>query len=146
MLSAPKLAWWIAGGAALLLVVLLLVRRPGATPTRRVDADSALVGWPPLPRRVTVEVLNASGLDGFARVGMARLRRVGLDVVSTGNATASQRAAGTTVVLVRRGDTTGTGRVLAAYPKASVRDEPSSTPLVDLTVVLGSDVVKRETP
>jgi hypothetical protein len=27
-----------------------------------------------------------------------------------------------------------------------IRDEPSSTPLVDLTVVLGTDAVKREAP
>ena len=99
-----------------------------------------------VPRRVTVEVLNASGVDGLARVGMARLRRVGLDVVGTGNATAAQREAGVTMVLIRRGDSTGGGRVLAAYPKAMVRDEPSSTPLVDLTMVLGSDVVKRRKP
>lgn len=145
MTDLPKVTWWIGGAVALVALVALAVWRPGASAPRAVDVDSALVGLPPLPRRVTVEVLNASGIDGFARVGMARLRRVGLDVVSTGNATAAQRAAGVTVVLVRRGDTTGTGRVLAAYPKASVRDEPASAPLVDLTVVLGTDAVKKGT-
>lgn len=146
MRDVPKLAWWIGGAVAVLLVAFLLVGRPRASTPQSLDADSALVGLAPLPRRVTVEVLNASGIDGFARIGMARLRRVGLDVVGTGNATAAQRAAGVTVVLVRRGDTTGVGRVLVAYPKAAVRDEASATPLVDLTLVLGSDVVKREKP
>lgn len=148
MLTVPKLAWWIGGAVALLASALLLILRPGASAPRAVDLDSAMVGLPPLSRRVTVEVLNASGVEGLARIGMARLRRVGLDVVGTGNATAAQREAGATVVLVRRGDTTGTGRVLTAYPRAVVRDEPATTPLVDLTVVLGTDAVKpkKETP
>ena len=50
------------------------------------------------------------------------------------------------MVLIRRRDSTGVGRVLAAYPEAIVRDEPSATPLVDLTMVLGRDVVKRGKP
>jgi|CXWL01.1.fsa_nt_gi hypothetical protein len=144
MLNPPKLVWWVAGAIVLVTLVGLSIWRPGAPAPHAVDIDSALVGLPPLPRRVTVEVLNASGIDGFARVGMARLRRVGLDVVGTGNATAAQREAGVTVILIRRGDTTGAGRVLAAYPKAAIRDEPSNLPLVDLTVILGTDVVKRE--
>ncbi|MBP6443422.1 MAG: LytR C-terminal domain-containing protein [Gemmatimonadales bacterium] len=146
MLSVPPRAWWIGGGALVVAVVVFALSRGGPAAPKGVDVDSALVGLPPLPRRVTVEVLNASGVDGLARVGMARLRRVGLDVVGTGNATAAQREAGVTMVLIRRGDSTGVGRVLAAYPKAMVRDEPSSTPLVDLTMVLGSDVVKRRKP
>ncbi|MBL0178065.1 MAG: LytR C-terminal domain-containing protein [Gemmatimonadetes bacterium] len=142
----PKLALWSGGGALLVIVVVFALRRSGTDAPKGVDADSALVGLPPLPRRVTVEVLNASGVDGLARVGMARLRRVGLDVVGTGNATAAQREAGVTMVLIRRRDSTGVGRILAAYPKALVRDDPSSTPLVDLTMVLGRDVVKRGKP
>lgn len=146
MLTVPKAGWWVAGGAVALALVVFAVRRAGTTTPQGVEVDSGLVALPPLARRVTVEVLNASGVDGLARVGMARLRRVGLDVVGTGNATAAQREAGATLVLVRRGDSTGAGRVLAAYPKAVIRDEPSSTPLVDLTVVLGTDAVKREAP
>jgi hypothetical protein len=146
MLNVPKLALWSGGGALLVIVVVFALRRSGTDAPKGVDADSALVGLPPLPRRVTVEVLNASGVDGLARVGMARLRRVGLDVVGTGNATAAQREAGVTMVLIRRRDSTGVGRILAAYPKALVRDDPSSTPLVDLTMVLGRDVVKRGKP
>ena len=143
MLTLPRRAWWIAGVAAVLVVTLLILLRPGGAPARRgVDLDSVVAELPPLSRRVTVEVLNASGVEGLARVGMARLRRVGLDVVGTGNATAAQREAGATVVLVRRGDSTGAGRVLTAYPKAIIRDEPATTPLVDLTVVLGTDAVK----
>jgi hypothetical protein len=148
MLTVPKAGWWVAGGGAVALALLVFaVRRAGtATPPQARGVDSGLVALPPLARRVTVEVLNASGVDGLARVGMVRLRLVGLDVVGTGNATTAQREAGATLVLVRRGDSTGAGRVLAAYPKAVIRNEPSPTPLVDLTVVLGPDAVKRETP
>ncbi len=146
MMTPPKGVWWIAGGAVLLALVAFALRRSAPAPSTRLDADSALVGLPPMARRVTVEVLNASGVDGLARVGMARLRRVGLDVVGTGNATAAQREAGVTLVLIRRGDSTGAGRVLVAYPKATIRVEPSSTPLVDLTVVLGTDAVPRKAP
>ncbi|MEI2721391.1 MAG: LytR C-terminal domain-containing protein [Gemmatimonadales bacterium] len=144
MLTVPRLAWWIGGGVALVAVAALVILRPKASAPRAADLDSAIVGLPPLTRRVTVEVLNASGVEGLARVGMARLRRVGLDVVGTGNATAAQREAGATVVLVRRHDTTGAGRVLTAYPKATIREEPSATPLVDLTVVLGTDAVTKK--
>jgi hypothetical protein len=95
---------------------------------------------PPLPHRVTVQVLNGTRVGQLAAsVGMGELRRLGLDVVSSGNATAAQREAGVTLVLVRRGDTTGVGRILARFPKAIVRDEPMPSLLVDLTVVLGPD-------
>ena len=83
MLNVPKLALWSGGGALLVIVVVFALRRSGTDAPKGVDADSALVGLPPLPRRVTVEVLNASGVDGLARVGMARLRRVGLDEVDS---------------------------------------------------------------
>jgi len=94
----------------------------------------------PLPHRVLVQVLNGTRVGQLAAsVGMSELRRLGLDVVSSGNATAAQREAGTTLVLVRRGDTTGVGRILERFPKAIVRDEPMPSLLVDLTVVLGPD-------
>lgn len=133
--------WRLAGAVLLLVAVTLWLRRP-AKLARGAAAPlpDAAIDLPALPRRVTVQVLNGTRIPRLAAaLGMGQLRRVGLDVVSSGDATDEQRAAGVTLVLVRRGDTTGVGRVLLLYPKAVVRDEPRATLLVDLTVVLGPD-------
>lgn len=133
--------WHVAGVVMLCLALGLWLRRPAklAVAVEGPIADVAM-DLPALPRRVTVQVLNGTRIPRLAAaLGMPQLRRVGLDVVSSGDATDEQRAAGVTLVLVRRGDTTGVGRVLMLYPKAVVRDEPRATLLVDLTVVLGPD-------
>ncbi|MDX2260834.1 MAG: LytR C-terminal domain-containing protein [Gemmatimonadales bacterium] len=133
--------WHLAGAAVLLVVAALWWRRPAKLAQAAVGPlPEAAMDLPALPRRVTVQVLNGTRIPRLAAaLGMPQLRRVGLDVVSSGDATDEQRAAGVTLVLVRRGDTTGVGRVLLLYPKAVVRDEPRATLLVDLTVVLGPD-------
>lgn len=92
-----------------------------------------------LPRKVTVEVLNSGGNVGAARLGMLALRRARLDVVSFGNADSAQSGRIRNQVLVRRGDTTGVGRVIEALGTADVIDAPDSTRLVDLTVLLGKE-------
>jgi len=92
-----------------------------------------------LPRKVTVEVLNSGGNVGAARLGMLILRRARLDVVSFGNADSAQSGRLRNQVLVRRGDTTGVGRVIEALGAAEVIDAPDSTRLVDLTVLLGKE-------
>src|SRR5260370_16712696 len=50
---------------------------------------------------ITVEVLNASGRVGNARVGTRILREAGFDVVYFGNA--SERGLDSTPIIVRRG-------------------------------------------
>jgi hypothetical protein len=92
-----------------------------------------------LPRKVTVEVLNSGGNVGAARLGMLLLRRARLDVVNFGNADSAQSGRIRNQVLVRRGDTTGVGRVIEALGAAEVIDAPDSTRLVDLTVLLGKE-------
>ena len=92
----------------------------------------------PLPRRVTVEVLNAGGMPGAARVTAQLLREHGLDVVFLDNARARGRASDTSVILVRRGDSTGAGRVVEVLGPTPIIDAPDSTRLVDLTVRLGT--------
>jgi len=53
-------------------------------------------------RRVTVEVLNASGRSGLARSGVRVLRQAGIDVVSFGNAPAAVGTLDSTRIVVRR--------------------------------------------
>lgn len=133
--------WRLAGAVLVLVAVTLWLRRPAKVVETAVGPlPAAALNLPALPRRVTVQVLNGTRIPRLvAALGMPQLRGVGLDVVSSGDATDQQREAGVTLVLVRRGDTTGVGRVLLLYPKAVVRDEPRATLLVDLTVVLGPD-------
>lgn len=122
-----------ACGATLLVLMLAACTRhssggPGATTVRRE-----------LPHRVTVEVLNSGGNVGAARVGMLLLRNAGLDVVSVGNADSAQAGRARNQVLVRRGDTTGVGRVLEALGTAQILVLPDSARMVDLTVLLGKE-------
>jgi LytR cell envelope-related transcriptional attenuator len=115
-------------------------------------AGRATPSWPPLPHRVTVEVLNAGHVSGAGRVATEWLRQAGLDVVYLDNADSSelarvtrrlpdddsvQRLAMRSVVVIRTADSTGAGRaaeVLGNVPIAAIAD---STRLVDLTVLLG---------
>src|SRR2546426_990337 len=53
-------------------------------------------------RRVTVEVLNASGRGGLARSGARVLRQAGIDVLSFGNAPAAVGTLDSTRIVVRR--------------------------------------------
>jgi hypothetical protein len=136
--STPR-AKTVALAAGLLAGAALLFWWSRPSPPGAVLAPE-VAELPALPHRVTVQVLNGTRVGQLAAsVGMGELRRLGLDVVSSGNATTAQREAGATLILVRRGDTTGVGRILARFPKAIVRDEPMPSLLVDLTVVLGPD-------
>lgn len=123
----------VVGSGVLALAVLLLVRQP----ERAVVAQNP-VTRPALPRRVTVEVLNAGGVAGYARDATLALREGGLDVVFFGNA--PPRLRDTTLVrhrvLVRRGDTLGVGRIREVLGEITVVEEPDATRLVDLTVLL----------
>ena len=48
-------------------------------------------------------------------------------------------------VLVRRGDTTGVGRIIEAIGPAVVTDAPDRGREVDLTLLVGSDYLRRAT-
>ena len=94
-----------------------------------------------LPHRVMVEVLNAGGPPGSARAGMLLLRRARLDVVLFGNAGPGLAHRSRNEVLIRRGDTTGVGRIVAVLGGADVIEAPDSASMVDLTVLLGRQFV-----
>lgn len=146
MNRVPRWPWLAAALSIVVVAAVLWLRRPGPALVAMADADSSLSALPPLPRRVTVEVLNGSGIAGLARTGTVRLRRLGLDVVAYGGADSSQRAAGATLILVRRGDTAGLGRILSLYPQAEWRHARLESRLVDLTLVLGADAAPRMVP
>ena len=133
-------ARWLVAGGVTLVALLLLGRRWVADGA--VDAAQAVArDWPPLDRHVVVEVLNAGGKAGAARDASLRLRKGGLDVVYWGNAREADRdtAPRRPRILVRRGDTAGTGRVQEVLGAAEVVDAPDSIPLVDLTIQVWRD-------
>ncbi|HEY3935249.1 MAG TPA: LytR C-terminal domain-containing protein [Gemmatimonadales bacterium] len=106
--------------------------RPAAP--RSVAANSVPDSFP----HVTVEVLNATKTPGLALAATLRLRHLRLDVVYYGNADSGHGTRSRNAILVRRGDTTGVGRAIAALGSADVVPAPDTTRLVDLSIMLGS--------
>src|SRR5207237_8775833 len=74
---------------------LILSAFGGGTPKNMIPGDRGPA--------LTVEVLNASGRAGEARVGTRLLRRAGIDVVYFGNATDDVSGLDSTRIIVRRG-------------------------------------------
>src|SRR2546422_1303977 len=96
-------------------------------------------------RRVTVEVLNASGRSGLARSGVRVLRQAGIDVVSFGNAPAAVGTLDSTRIVVRR-PAAGVGvgdQVRRALGVGRVMVQPDTTKLLDASVFLGADFAPR---
>ncbi len=87
---------------------------------------------------VLVEVLNGAGIDGLAAAMSRQLRRTGIDVVYYGTARVDTFT--TTQIVVRRGDTAGTGRIQEALGAGTVVIELDSQKLLDVSVILGKDV------
>ncbi len=84
-----------------------------------------------------VEVLNASGQPGDARVGTRLLRRAGIDVVYFGNAPAALGLLDSTRILVRRGSADVGARVRGALGVGRVEVQLDSARLLDASVLLG---------
>jgi hypothetical protein len=92
---------------------------------------------PPVRAAGRVEVLNASGRAGLARIATDRLRGGGFDVVYFGNA--SGFSGDSTLVLDRTGDD-AVARAVARYLGfGAVRTQRDTTLFVDATVVIGRD-------
>jgi hypothetical protein len=98
---------------------------------------------PPIPgdrgSAITVEVLNANGRSGDARVGTRLLRREGIDVVYFGNADTG--TLDSTRIIVRRGSAKVGEQVRAALGLGKVEIDLDSSKLLDVSVLLGSDFV-----
>jgi len=88
---------------------------------------------------ITVEVLNANGRAGDARVGTRVLRREGIDVVYFGNAPAEEGTLDSTRIIVRRGSATVGDKVRAALGLGRVEIALDSSKLLDVSVLLGTD-------
>jgi hypothetical protein len=95
-------------------------------------------------RAIVVEVLNASGKPGNARVGTRVLRRAGIDVVYFGNAPATLGIIDSTRIIVRRGSADVGEWVRKALGKGRVEVQTDSTRLVDASVLLGADFAPRQ--
>lgn len=137
-----RLEWLALAGAALVALVFLgsfvagLGGRGDVVQAAR-DPETPEVAEPPSAQgRVRVEVLNGSGRSGLARAITDRLREAGYDVVYFGNAA---RAADSSVVLARIPDVAPARSVANHLAIDRVREEPDSTLLLDVTVVLGRD-------
>ncbi len=136
-MTARRAAWAVG--------VVLLVAAAAVGMRRSTTRAAALVpeAWDSLPRNVDVEVLNGAGVSGVARDGANLLRRALLDVVWFGDADSAFAGKDRNVILVRRRDTTGVGRVRAVIGGADVVDAYDVSRVVDLSVVLGRDFVRR---
>lgn len=105
-----------------------------------VPEDTAPADQPLLSRsaeRVTVDVLNAGGVTGMARVATDHLRGAGFDVVSMGNADTFDQDS--TVVIDRIGNLPKAAAVAEALGVRSVTSEPAPNLFVDVTVRLGAE-------
>ena len=121
-----------------ILVALLVVSAcsGGSPQTLRIPGDKEAA--------ITVEVLNASGRAGDARIATRRLREAGIDVVFFGNAPPLQlggRGLDTTRIIVRRGTAKVGARVRDALGLAQGRVEVQldGSKLLDVSVLLGAD-------
>lgn len=109
----------------------------GERSTSDVQATPDVSRASPELGRITVEVLNAGGREGMAREATERLRELGFDVVSFGNAAEFGQAE--SVVLDRAGRPAAAREVARALSIETVRSEPEPNLLVDVTVRIGSE-------
>jgi hypothetical protein len=115
------LAWWMFRGRP----------SPGVPPAIPGDRGPA----------ITAEVLNGTDVDGLAREVTRRLRARGIDVVFFGSF-ADRRDLDTTMILIRRGDTTAGVTVRRVLRAGRVRVELDPDRLLDVSVVVGRDLTR----
>jgi len=111
------------------LVVLATGCGGDSTQTRPIPGDRGPA--------ITVEVLNANGRAGDARIGTRLLRHAGMDVVYFGNA--GENGLDSTRIVVRRGAEQVGERVRAALGQGRVEVQLDSAKLLDVSVLLGLD-------
>ena len=124
----------IGAGALLLAFLAVLVVRTRAA--AKAAPDHAF----PIPgerNHSQVEVLNGSSRPGMARTVTRVLREGGLDVVSFG--TADSQGTNSTLLLVRRGDSTAARRAARLLGAGKIQWAPDTLRRVDLTVIIGGD-------
>jgi len=105
---------------------------------RRDRAGGAALPIPGENVSLTVEVLNATTVDGLAREVTRLLRRRGIDVVSFG--TAATHDLDSTRIVVRRGDSGAVRRVRDALGTGRITVELDGRLLLDASVLVGRDL------
>jgi hypothetical protein len=96
----------------------------------------------PPAERVRVEVLNAGGVSGQARAATDRLREIGFDVVSFGNAGTFDREI--TAVVDRVGRPELAQAVARVLGVEAIVSDPDPNLFVDVTVLLGMDWIGED--
>ncbi|MGI9628458.1 MAG: LytR C-terminal domain-containing protein [Longimicrobiales bacterium] len=104
-------------------------------PGTRATLETEVFAAP--PHRVRVDVQNASGVSGAARAATERLRGIGYDVVSFGNA--DSFGLERSVVIDRSGDLEMAAAVAQVLGLGRVDSEPDPNLFVDVTVRMGAD-------
>ena len=112
-------------------IVIFWRSRPNEAPASALQVPGENV-------TVAVEVLNGTLIDGLARTVTGQLRRAGVDVVYFGSA--SENDLDSTLILVRRGDSTVATPIHEVLGAGRIIVEPDSLLLLDITVLLGSDL------
>lgn len=102
------------------------------------NADPAAVIPGEGENTLTVEVLNATDVDGLGREVARRLRRQGIDVVYFGSS--SRKDLDSTRIIVRRGDTSAARPIRRALGTGRVGIELDSRLLLDASVLVGRDL------
>ena len=136
----------LLGGGAVAAIAVATAVFFSLRPTTSVDPRAPEQQWAELPRDVDVEVLNGTSASGLARDAAFRLREGHLDVVSFGDADSAWRGRARSAVVVRRRDTTGVGRVREMLGDVEVIDRYDESRIVDLSVILGKDVLTKLRP
>jgi LytR cell envelope-related transcriptional attenuator len=115
--------------ARILLVPLIVAACGGDDAPHPVPGDRSPA--------IIVEVLNASGRSGDARLATRLLRHAGIDVVYFGNA--GESGLDSTRIIVRRGSEQVGQRVRAALRQGRIEVQLDSAKLLDVSVLLGAD-------
>jgi hypothetical protein len=132
--AAPLL---VAAAGALALLIALRGGDGSAGPA----VGRAARAVPGSGERIQVEVLNASGMNGLARITTGLLRDAGYDVVHFASDTTD--ALDSTQVIVRRGNAEHGERVLRALGTGRLVTAPDPSRLVDVSVRAGGDLATR---
>ena len=98
---------------------------------------SPTINIPKTPERIRVEILNAGGESGMARLATEHLRDQGFDVVYFGNADTFGQDS--TVVKDRSGRLEAAQAVGDVLDAALILSEPDSNLYLDVTVLLGKE-------
>ncbi|MFQ5704276.1 MAG: LytR C-terminal domain-containing protein [Gemmatimonadales bacterium] len=120
------------------LALVALVAAMAVRWMRSVGEERVSLPIPGERDHVEIEVLNVTRVDGLARVTTRRLRRAGIDVVYFGSV--RDTTLDSTVILVRRGDSSFVGRIREVLGLGRVVLKPDPTLLVDASVLLGYDL------